>query len=234
MKNSERQAETDEQGQQSRLPGPHDPIRLVLADDHAVLRAGTRRILEDERDLEVVGEAANGQEAIALAERTQPDVVLLDITMPNGDGIAVLPALRQVAPQACILVLTAHDNLAYLRACQRLGAAGFLLKSAGPNELVAAIRRVHAGERIFAARVTVPARQGEREVATLTARELEIIRLVAAGQTNRELAEALHVSESTVEFHLRNIYGKLGTSYRAEAVLMAERRGWLDSPDTLC
>ena len=211
-----------------------DRIRVLLADDHAMLRAGTRRILEDERDIEVVGEAGNGDEAVELAERTQPDVVLLDISMPGRDGIEAFPGLRQAAPHTRIVVLTAHDELAYVRACARQGAAGYLLKSAAPHELIAAIRQVHQGEPVFA--VSVNGRQAETEhsAAGLTPREHEVIRLVASGQTNREVAETLHVSASTIEFHLRNIYTKLGASVRADAVLTAQRLGWLDRPDSLC
>lgn len=211
-----------------------DPIRVLLADDHPALRAGTRRILEDEPDLTVVGEAADGPEAIILAEQLQPDLVLLDISMPNGDGIAAFPDLRRVAPSARLLVLTAHDKPAYLRACYRLGANGYLLKSAAPEELVAAIRRVYAGERVYAAEIAEQMRPAEQRAANLTGRELEIIRLAASGLTNRELAEAAHVSESTIEFHLRNIYTKLGATYRTEAVMIAQRQGWLDSLEPLC
>lgn len=211
-----------------------DRIRVLLADDHTVLRAGTRRILEDERDIEVAAEASNGNEAIDLAERTQPDVVLLDISMPTCDGIEAFPMLRQVAPHARILVLTAHAELAYVRAFARLGAAGFLLKSSAPHELVEAIRRVHAGESNFAVPVNGRPTAADRGTASLTPREREIIRLVASGQTNREAAEALHVSEGTIEFHLRNIYAKLGATVRTDAVLIAQRLGWLDSPDSLC
>ena len=211
-----------------------DPIRVLLADDHPALRAGTRRILEDEPDLTVVGEAADGPEATALAERLQPDIVLLDISMPNGDGIAAFPDLRRVAPNARLLVLSAHDKQAYLRAFQQLGADGYLLKSAGPEELVAAIRRVHAGERVYAAAIAGQMRLAERRSGNLTAREIEIIRLAASGLTNRELAEAASVSESTIEFHLRNIYAKLGATFRTEAVMIAQRQGWLDSPEPLC
>jgi DNA-binding NarL/FixJ family response regulator len=207
---------------------------VLLADDHVVLRAGTRRILEDEPDLTVVGEASDGPTATALAERTQPDVVLLDISMPQGDGIAAFPELRRVAPRARLLVLSAHDKLAYLRAFYRLGADGYLLKSARPEELVSAIRRVYAGERVYAAAIAGQMRVPQRRSQTLTEREVEIIRLVADGSTNRELAEALHLSESTIEYHLRNIYAKLGATYRADAVVIAQRQGWLDSPEPLC
>lgn len=209
-------------------------IRVLLADDHTVLRAGTRRILEDERDIEVVGEAANGDEAVDLAGRIQPDVVLLDISMPGRDGIAAFQGLRQKAPGARVVILTAHAELAYVRACARLGAAGFLLKSSAPHELVDAIRRVYAGESAFALPVNGRSTQNDRPASGLTTREMEIIRLVASGLTNRETAETLHVNVGTIEFHLRNIYAKLGASVRTDAVLIAQRLGWLDSPDALC
>lgn len=210
-------------------------IRVLLADDHTMLRAGTRRILEDERDITVIGEAGSGDEAIRLAKETQPDVVLLDISMPNGDGIAVFPRLREVAPDARIVILTAHNQLAYVRACARLGAAGFVLKSAEPCELIAVIRRVHAGERAFTVSAVVQPVPPVRDPQALTARELEIIRLGAGPQTNREMAAALHVNEGTIEFHLRNIYIKLGATSRTEAVLIAHRLGWLDEslPESL-
>jgi DNA-binding NarL/FixJ family response regulator len=212
-------------------------IQVLLADDHTMLRAGTRRILEDERDIEVIGEASGGEEAVGLAERTQPDVVLLDISMPDGDGIAVFPRLREVAPHARVVILTAHAQLAYVRACARLGAAGFVLKSAEPRELVAVIRRVYAGETAFAAPGDVlpaPSTPSTPSERALTAREMEVIRLAAAPRTNREMAAALHVNEGTIEFHLRNIYTKLGAASRTEAVLIAQRLGWLDRPDALC
>lgn len=208
-------------------------MRVLLADDHAVLRAGTRRILEDEPDMEVVGEAGDGREAVALAERTRPDVILLDITMPNVDGIAACQDLRRVVPEARVLVLTAHDRRAYVRALYRLGAAGYVLKSAAANELVAAIRRVYAGEHVYDAALLQDPGRGVPE-ATLTARELAVVREMARGRTNREIALALGLSENTIEFHVRNLYAKLGAGARTDAVLTAQRLGWLDSSEPLC
>jgi DNA-binding NarL/FixJ family response regulator len=210
------------------------PIRLVLVDDHTVLRAGTRRILEDEPDLCVVGEAGDGQEAIALAASTQPDVILLDISMPGTDGIAAFGELRRVAPEARLLVLTAHDRQAYVRAFRRLGATGYLLKSAAPSELIAAIRLVHLGESVYGLPLVSQKSHPAGSSKELTARELDVIRAVARGRTNREIAEALYLRESTVEFHLHNIFGKLNATSRADAVLSAQRLGWLDSSDPLC
>lgn len=209
------------------------PIRLLLADDHTVLRAGTRRILEDEPDLRVVAEASDGQEAITLAERTKPNVILLDIAMPHTDGIAASKELRRVAPAAKLLILTAHGRRAYVGAFQRLGAAGYLLKSTPPAELIAAIRRVHAGEYVYDLSLL------DRLISTTpatdpTVRELEVVREVARGLTNREIGDALGLSEHTIEFHLRNVYAKLGATSRADALLNAQRQGWLDSADPLC
>lgn len=210
------------------------PIRLLLADDHAVLRAGTRRILEDEPDLRVVAEAGDGQEAIALAERTKPDVILLDIAMPHTDGIAASKELRRVAPAAKLLILTAHGRRAYVGAFQRLGAAGYLLKSTPPEELISAIRRVHAGEYVYDMSLLDRLIASTTGATAPTVRELEVVRELARGLTNREIGEVLGLSEHTIEFHLRNVYAKLGATSRADALLNAQRNGWLDSSDALC
>lgn len=210
------------------------PIRILLVDDHAVLRAGTHRILDDEPDLCVVGEAADGQEAIALAASDQPDVIVLDISMPGTDGIAAFGELRRAAPAAQLLILTAHDRQAYVRAFRRLGAAGYLLKSAAPGELIAAIRRVHLGASVYGLPLVSQKSHSAGVLTELTARELAVIRELARGHTNREIAEALHLGESTVEFHLHNAYGKLNATSRADAVMAAQRLGWLDSSEPLC
>lgn len=210
-------------------------IRILLVDDHTVMRAGTRRILEDEPDLVVVGEAGDGDEALRLAEDGQPDVVLLDIAMPNMDGIKTCQALRARWPEVHVLVLTGHDNDALVRTFQRLGADGYLLKSAGPHELVNAIREVDRGERVFGDVVTPAAGDATLpEPLRPTRKELEVLALVARGCKNREVADALHLSVNTVEFHLRNLFVKLGASSRADALMRAQRLGWLDSQERLC
>jgi NarL family two-component system response regulator LiaR len=214
---------------------PHDegttprPIRVLLADDHIVIRAGTRRILEDEPDLQVVGEAGDGQEAVALAAETQPHVVLLDINMPNVDGIAASTELRRVVPHAKLLVLTAYAHRAFVRHLNRLGASGYLLKSTAPGDLISAIRRVHAGEYVFDP--TLIDRMEPQPVVTgePTRREVQVLRELARGSTYREIAESLNLSQHTVEFHLRNLYGKLGATSASEAIVSAQRNGWLDS-----
>lgn len=212
------------------------PIRVLLADDHTVMRAGTRRILEDEPDLVVVGEAGNGDEALRLAEQDLPDVVLLDIAMPAMDGIKACRALRGRWPQVRVLVLTGHDNDTLVRTFQRLGAHGYLLKSAGPHELVSAIRDVFHGGRVFSS----PDATGDDGAASVpdvlrpTRKELEVLALVAQGRKNREVADALQLSVNTVEYHLRNLFAKLGASSRADALMRAQRLGWLDSLEPLC
>lgn len=204
-------------------------IRVLLADDHVVIRAGTRRILEDEPDLEVVGEAGDGQEAIALATTTHPHVILLDINMPRMDGIAASTELRHVAPEAKLLVLTAYAHRAFVRHLNRLGAAGYLLKSTAPGELIAAIRRVHAGEYVFDPTVIERMEPQAPGAGEPTKREVQVLRELARGSTYREIAESLSLSLHTVDFHLRNLYGKLGAASAPEAILAAQRRGWLDS-----
>ena len=214
-----------------RDPGP---IRILLVDDHTFLRAGTRRILEDEPDLLVVGEAGDGHEAIACARETRPDVILLDIGMPQLDGIAASPELRRAAPDARLLILTGYNRRAYVAAFQKLGASGYLLKSADPSELIAAIRRVHAGDYVYDPLLIEHLSADVTSGASPTVREIEVIREVARGHTNREIAESLRVSEHTVDFHLRNAYSKLGVATRADAIRIALRLGWLDNTGPLC
>jgi NarL family two-component system response regulator LiaR len=204
-------------------------IRVLLADDHVVIRAGTRRILEDEPDLLVVGEAGDGQEAIALAAATQPHVVLLDISMPTMDGIAASTELRRQVPHARLLVLTAYAHRAFVRHLNRLGASGYLLKSTAPADLIAAIRRVHAGEYVFDPTLMDQMEPNEAVTGEPTRREVQVLRELARGSTYREIAESLNLSPHTVEFHLRNLYGKLGAASASEALVSAQRRGWLDS-----
>jgi DNA-binding NarL/FixJ family response regulator len=207
---------------------------LLLADDHAMLRAGTRRILEDEPDLRVVAEASNGEETILLAEQTRPDVVVLDISMPGTDGVAACIELRRRVPDARVLILTVYQNSAYVRALHRLGAAGYLLKSASAGELIAAIRRVHGGALAYDDHLVHQLERSATPGSEPTARELAVIREMARGHTNRTIGETLGVTENTVEFHVRNLYLKLHATSRTDAVLIAQRLGWLDSLEPLC
>lgn len=212
-----------------------EAIRIVLVDDHTVMRAGTRRILEDEADFRVVGEAADGEEALRLARTHTPDVVVLDIALPGMDGVKVCQVLRAEYPGMRVLILTGHDNAALVRTLHAFGAAGYLLKSAAPHELVASIRDVHSGRPAYGEHArSVLAELAPGDPQHPTRKEIEVLRLVASGKKNREVAEELHLSVNTVEYHLRNLFTKLGASSRADALMRAQRSGWLDSRDALC
>jgi DNA-binding NarL/FixJ family response regulator len=204
-------------------------IRILLVDDHTVLRAGTRRILEDEPDLSVVGEAGDGQEAIALAQSTQPDVIVLDISMPNLDGVGASSHLLRVVPGVRLLILTGVSTPAYVRAFQRMGASGYLLKSSAPSELIAAIRLVHSGAYAYDLSLMDRAMTSGPLVPEPTRREIEVLRELASGHTYQEIAASLGIANNTVEFHVRHIYDKLGVTSRSDAIRSAQSHGWLDS-----
>ncbi|HEV8192088.1 MAG TPA: response regulator transcription factor [Ktedonobacterales bacterium] len=215
--------------------GNSSHIRLLLVDDHTVMRAGTRRILEDEPDFTVVGEAGDGDEALRLADEVDADIMLLDVSMPTLDGVNACRQLRVQHPQLRICVLTGYDSDTFVRALDRLGVDGYLLKSAGPDELVSAIRGVASGERVFcepAIRVLEGA-DADEGVAP-TAKELAVLHAVAQGMRNRDIAQELNMSVNTVEFHLKNLFTKLRATSRADALVRAQRRGWLDMTESLC
>ncbi len=213
---------------------PHERrIRVVLVDDHTVMRAGTRRILEDEPDIEVVGEAGDGIEALRLADELAPDVIALDIGMPNMDGIRMCQALHERSDPPRILILTGHDKEGYVRALHRLGVQGYLLKSAGPDELVQAIRSIYAGHSVFSSSIARFLRHGgPSDEPRLTRKEREMLLAIAQGRKNQDIADEQTVSLNTVEFHMRNLFQKLGASSRADAVMRAQRLGWIDLPET--
>ncbi|HLZ21701.1 MAG TPA: response regulator transcription factor [Ktedonobacterales bacterium] len=214
---------------------PDAAIRILLVDDHTVMRAGTRRILEDEPDFVVVGEASDGNEALLLAHDAQPTLVVLDIGMPNMDGIQTCRTMRERWPELHILILTGHDNDALVRMLHRIGVEGYLLKSAGPHELIGAIREVARGQQAYGEEpASALAHQGTYADPQPTPKELEVLLAVASGKRNREIAKELHLSVNTVEFHLRNIFTKLGAASRADAIGRARRHGWLDTQDLLC
>jgi two-component system, NarL family, response regulator LiaR len=206
-----------------------------------MLRQGTAELLRREADIEVVGEAVNGEEAISLANLTQPDIVVMDIRMPVLSGIEATRIIRESLPQVQVLVLTAHDDDQYIFSLLQAGASGYLLKTAPVSELVKAIRQVQAGESpldpAIARKVVVrmsgsspagpaPAEDGQT-LEALTPRELEVLQLLAQGLSNRNIAEALFISDRTVQAHLTSIFAKTQVSSRLEAVLNAVRRGWL-------
>jgi DNA-binding NarL/FixJ family response regulator len=213
-------------------------IRLLLADDHVVLRQGTVELLRREPDLEVIGEAGEGQQAIDLARELKPDIVVMDIRMPGLSGIEATRRIRESLPQVQVLVLTAYDDDQYVFSLLQAGASGYLLKTAPVTELIKAIRLVKAGESALspaiARKVVVrlsaePSGQGDSSATAqeLTPRELEVLQLLARGLNNRAIADALYISDRTVQAHLTSIFAKMQVTSRLEAVLTAIRRGWL-------
>ena len=214
-------------------------IRVLVVDDQALVRAGFRMILEAEPDVEVVGEAADGIEAVAAVERRRPDVVLMDVRMPNLDGIAAARRILAGDTATKVLMLTTFDMDEYVYEALRAGASGFLLKDVPPERLVAGIRAVASGEALFAPSVTrrlieafvrrQPARPLPRAVEELTAREREVLELMARGLSNAEIAETLVVSETTVKTNVARVLDKLELRDRVKAVVFAYECG-LDQP----
>ncbi len=220
------------------------PIRVLLADDHAVVRQGTRELLDREEDIDVIAEASDGRQAVQLAIRERPDVVVMDFAMPELNGIEATRQIKAVAPGIAVLVLTAYDSHQYIFAFLEAGAAGYLLKDVQVDELVKAIRAVHAGESILhpaiARKVVDRFAQPREDLYTvhaaldaLTERELEVIKLAAKGMSNREIAQELTISVRTVQTHITNVFNKMGVGSRTEAVVHALRKGWITLEDTL-
>jgi len=215
-----------------------EPIRVVLVDDHAVLRQGLRRLLEDEPDMEVVGEAANGLEGVAVTRALTPDMVLMDVVMPRLNGLEATKQIKQSNPATAVLVLSAYDDDRYILGLLEAGAAGYLLKSATAQEVIHAIRAVHAGEAVLhpaiAGRLlSRAARPPSRMAPTpgnqlLTQREVEVLRCAAKGLSNKEIASQLVLSIPTVKAHLVNIFNKMGVGSRTEAVMQALNQGWVE------
>lgn len=213
--------------------------RILLADDHAVLRAGLRLLIETQPDMVCVGEAGDGIELLAQVERLQPDLVLLDLSMPRLGGLAALPEIRRKAPDARVLVLTMHTDDEYLRQSLKGGAAGYVLKQAADQELLLAIRAVMRGEvYIHPAMTRAPlgdlvergrdAAAAAQEEDALSDREAEVIKQVARGHTNQEIADRLGLSVKTVETYRARALEKLGLANRAALVRYALARGWLE------
>ena len=207
-------------------------IRVLIADDHAVVRRGLRTFLELQDEIEVVGEAEDGEEAVGAAGRLRPDVILLDLVMPRLDGVAAIHGIRERSPATRVIVLTSFLDDDKLLPAVRAGAAAYLLKDVQPQDLVAAIRTVHGGESQLhpaaAARVMAELADGgprKEPRAVLTPRELEVIALVARGLPNKVIARELGVSEKTVKTHVSNLLGKLGLTDRTQAALYAVREG---------
>jgi DNA-binding NarL/FixJ family response regulator len=208
-----------------------DAIRVLLVDDHAVVREGLRAFLELQDGIEVAGEAADGEESVEAAVRLQPDVVLMDLVMPRLDGVAAMRALRERVPRARVIVLTSFLDDDKLMPALRAGAAGYLLKNAEPQELARAVRKAHAGETLLdpavaALLVEALAGPGEAEpLDRLTPREREVLELIGRGFANKRIAQELGVSEKTVKTHVGHVLAKLGVNDRTQAAVVAVRAG---------
>lgn len=203
-------------------------IRVVIADDHNVVRKGIRELLSDEPDIAVIGEARTGYEAIDLATALQPDVVVMDIAMPELTGVEATRQIRASMPHVHVLVLTAYEDDPYIYGLLDAGASGYILKTAEGREIIRAVRATASGQSVIdpviaprlIARMTQPAARGE----LLTERELDVLRLVARGLTNKQIGTDLSISDRTVQNHLANMYAKLGVTSRTEAVTAALQR----------
>jgi len=216
-----------------------DKIKVLLAEDHAMVREGTREFVQREPDMEVVGEAGDGEEAIKLATELQPDVVIMDIAMPKLNGIEATKRIKELYPSTAVLILTAYDYDQYIFALLEAGAAGYLLKGVRVHELIDAIRAVYAGESVLHPviarrvldRLVSPSPNEAKTIGLLSEREIEVLKLAAKGISNKDIAEQLFLSPRTVQSHLGNIFNKLGVASRTEAILYGLRRGWLALED---
>ncbi len=210
-------------------------IRVILADDHAVVRKGIRDFLEEDESIRVVAEANDGQEAVAFYAREHPDVALFDIQMPRVNGLDATRQVKKEFPDARILILTAYEDEPYILAALQAGASGYLLKTASSDEIVQAVHAVADGETALSPSIAKKlvqraAHRGEGTgdlVEPLSERELEVLRLAGRGMGNKQIGAALGISDRTVQGHLANIYGKLHVSTRTEAVLYAVREKWI-------
>lgn len=216
-----------------------ETIRVMLADDHVLVREGTRRLLEAEPDIQVIAEAGDGISAVEQAVASQPDVLIIDVAMPGMTGIEATRLIKQQLPKVAVLALTAYDDDQYVLALLNAGAAGFLLKDVRGQELVTAVRSVYRGEAVLqpaiavrALRQAVSHRSPTVSMPPLSDREMEVLREAARGLPNKDIARRLNLSVRTIHTHLGNIFAKLGVGSRTEAVLLALRRSWIALEDT--
>jgi len=220
-----------------------DKIKILIADDHAVMRQGTRKLLEQEPDLEIVAEAGDGEEAVKLATEFAPDVVILDIAMPKMDGVEATRQIRALCPNTAVLILSAYDDDEFVFGLMEAGAAGYLLKSVYSRELIAAIRSVNEGEavlhpaiarKVMTRFVSPPPSVKTRSKETmgpLSDREMTILKLITRGLSNRAIANELHLSVRTVHGHMGQIFNKLKVNSRLEAAVRALKEGWVTLDD---
>ena len=219
--------ETRTKGNATGSPADRDVserIRVLIVDDHSLVRRGLAAIINMEEDTEVVGEAADGEEAIRQWREIRPDIILMDLRMPNMDGVAAIRGIRAEDPDSGIIVLTTYDHDDDIYAGLRAGAKAYLLKDAQPEELFRCIRAVHAGNAYLQPKLAVKLAQRAQE-EPLTEREEQSLKLLAEGLSNRAIGQALHISESTVKSHLKSLFVKLDATSRAEAIALAARRG---------
>jgi NarL family two-component system response regulator LiaR len=212
--------------------------KVLIADDHALLRESMRSLLDREEDIEVVGEACDGEEAVSLSSKLKPDIAVMDIVMPRLNGIEASKEIKKVSPGTAILILTAYDDAQYVMGLLEAGAAGYLLKSARGRDVVAAIRAVREGESVLHPSIIAmllkramgfPAEDNKvKGKENLTDREIEVLRLAATGMSNKEIAEKLSVTVRTVKAHISNVFAKMDVASRTEAILKAMREGWLE------
>jgi two-component system NarL family response regulator len=199
-------------------------IRVLLADDHSIVRSGVAQILNEEREISVVAQAADGAEAVELFVRDRPDVALIDLRMPKLEGVQVVEQIRERFPDAAIVILTTYDTDSDIERTLRAGAKAFLVKDVSPQELVACVRAVHAGRTWVSPKVAAKLVARVTNVR-LTPRELAVLRLLAAGNSNREIGDALGISDGTVKIHVSHLFAKLNVTSRTEAIATALRRG---------
>jgi DNA-binding NarL/FixJ family response regulator len=213
-------------------------IKVVLADDHAVVRSGTHQFLEQARDIQVIGEASDGEMALTMVERMKPDVAVLDIQMPKMSGIQVSREIQARKLPVAVLILTSYDDAPYITAVMKTGANGYVLKTASPEEIINAVRKVYRGKSVLDGTILSKivaniAETNETPVyENLTEREMEVLALVAKGLTNRLIGFELQISDRTVQGHISRIFAKLQVNSRTEAVIRGLSLGWIELPET--
>lgn len=215
--------------------------RILIADDHAMLREGMRNLLRLEKDFELVGEAADGEEAVRLAGELKPDIVIMDIVMPKLNGVEATRQIKRLSPSTALLILTAYSDIRYIIGLLEAGACGYLLKNSPGKEIVRAIRAIRSGESVLDSEVTRKlvqrlasmTRGGDEHEASgmLTAREMDILKGASQGMSNKELAEKFVISLRTVKAHMTNIFNKLGCSCRTDAIIKGLKQGFIDLED---